>query len=211
MQIKLSSFKSKSKNAIDIKGKNKQVRIITTETEIDDLPDDDNLYVLVQSPEDEHTSLNDKGHLVVCTTGEYEQDEIFISTQVNNVEKKREDEEVVSGKTLQKVLDIVEVEVDGVRVMYFRDDMRIDKDTLNQIGIVDIMIVDVGDNVKQQLKEVNSVDPQIVVPFSVDAGDRYDEFKSEIEIKFSEEKKIKAKQSDFSSEDYVLQGIELKS
>jgi hypothetical protein len=210
MQIKLSSFKSKKKNAIDIVGKNQTVRIITTEASQSDLPDDDKIYVLANSSADEHTDINKSGFLTVSTTGEYEQKEVFISSQLNNVEKKKENLSEKEASELQKIIDVIEIEIDGVRILYFRDDSKLDKDTLNNLGIVDIMIVDLGENVKQQVKEVSTVDPQVVIPYTIDKSEELDKFKSELEIKFDEEKKYKAKQTDFSSEDYVLSGVILK-
>ncbi len=131
--------------------------------------------------------------LLISQQGEYEVSEMFISAQ----------SAVDSGE-----LDIVEVEADGVRVLLVSTAQNLPKEILSDLGVIDVLVLQlVSGSLSEQLKIVNTVDPQLVIPVGAQA--EVDKFKSELGVTFQQEKKLKLKSADFENEDFVLRGIEL--
>jgi hypothetical protein len=131
--------------------------------------------------------------LLISQQGEYEVSEMFISAQ----------SAVDSGE-----LDIVEVEADGVRVLLVSTAQNLPKEILSDLGVIDVLVLQlVNGSLSEQLKIVNTVDPQLVIPVGAQAD--VDKFKTELGVTFQPEKKLKLKSADFENEDFVLRGIEL--
>lgn len=141
------------------------------------------------------------GGLLVSLPGEYEKSEVFISAQVNH----GEDEASASSANL----DVVEVEAEGVRVMYYASAKAVNKKLIADMGVIDVLVLEVASDFSQQLKAVSSIDPQIVVPVSADK-ELLGKFKTELGANFTEEKKLKVKSTDFANEEYVMQGVQLE-
>ncbi len=131
--------------------------------------------------------------LLISQQGEYEVSEMFISAQ----------SAADSGE-----LDIVEVEADGVRVLLVSIAQNLPKEILSDLGVIDVLILQlVSGSLSEQLKIVNTVDPQLVIPVGEQAD--VDKFKTELGVTFQVEKKLKLRSIDFENEDFVLRGIEL--
>lgn len=131
--------------------------------------------------------------LLISQQGEYEVSEMFISAQ----------SAADSGE-----LDIVEVEADGVRVLLVSTSQNLPKEILSDLGVIDVLVLQlVSGALSEQLKIVNTVDPQLIIPVGAQAD--VDKFKTELGVTFQTEKKLKLKSADFENEDFVLRGIEL--
>lgn len=156
---------------------------------------------LATEPQESAKLENDKFY--IARPGEYELAEVFISAQLNYPE---------GGDfqpTLSDQLDLIEVEIDGVRVLYCGSDTPLNKKLLAQLGVIDVLLIRVGSDITQQVKTVSSVDPQVVIPMGLDK-ETVEKFKHELGTVFTPEKKFKAKAVDFAAEEYVLRGIELE-
>jgi hypothetical protein len=134
-----------------------------------------------------------EGGILVAGTGEYELGGVFISAQSN--------------QEGAEALDLVEVELDGVRVLVYGDAKDVNKQLLEQLGVIDVLVIEVAENFEQQLKAVSTVDPQVVIP--VGNSELVTKFLTELGVVSTTEKKFKAKAADFATEEYILKALQL--
>ena len=155
----------------------------------------------------------DQSGFVVATPGEYEKDDIFVSARHNHKDGDvSSDSQPMSSATFSPSsafgLDVVEVEVEGVNILYYASSEIINKTILSELADIHILIIDLADDITNQLKVINKVDPQVVIPFS-DNKSLVEEFKKESGVNYTESKKYKFKLSNFVNEEYVLTGMDL--
>ncbi len=228
--------KNKGAETVRISGKNQKVFIYyKNDYDVDKIEESKRISVIIDEVSKNDSKVSQAGGLIVSSNGEYEKDEVYISARVNFFEtqklnqskddqsqdtdqslaeeKQGNDSLKASGQVQtsnkSKVLDVIEIEIDSIRVLFFASKKIINKDLLNDLGVIDVMIVSLDENLEAQVKSVSKVDPQIVIPLSDDQK-LIEKFKNEVGGKSSETKKYKCKSTDFSSEDFVLEVIVLE-
>jgi hypothetical protein len=131
--------------------------------------------------------------MVVSSPGEFEKSGIFVFAQKNATHDKAN-------------INFVEVDAENVRVLYYASNSELDRDLLNQIGVIHVLVVEVKKDFANLIKAISTIDPQILIPLFNEGVD-VEKFKSELGIKFDQEKKFKCSASDFLNEEYVLHGV----
>jgi|GEM_PF-5058612 len=133
--------------------------------------------------------------LLVCDNGEFEKEGVFITTQSNNAKS-------------EGVLDVIEVEAEGIRVLYYAAGNELEKGTFEQLGDAHILILDVQPDFGNQQKSLQYIDPQVLMPVSADEGALV-RFYNTIGITFEDTGKFKAKSQEFQAEEYTVRGVKL--
>lgn len=193
MQISYT-LKNKVKT-LEISGEDQNLYLVLDLAAADKIGVTDSIIVLQQA--DEKTVKDKNGNLIVTDLGEYEKGGNFVSVY---------DLKHLAGTRVE--LKIIEVEFEGVRMLYYSQEEELAKELLTELGVVDIMFVKVAKDFKQQLKAINAIDPQILIPLFDDA-ELEKNFVSEIGMNFDPQKKLKAKAAEFTNEEYVMQGVKL--
>jgi len=80
---------------------------------------------------------------------------------------------------------------------------------LTDLGVIDVLILDVRGDYKQQLKAVNSIDPQILLPISAEP-ETMSKFKQDLGAQLEVQKRFKAKAADFVNDEYVMHSVLLE-
>jgi hypothetical protein len=201
MQLQLDKFAGT--RSIHINGKNADLYILVDNSEsgkfIAKADQGADLYVPTKLADIQASEMRSRittgGGLIIITPGEYEKHEVFVSTHKNS--------------TSAAVTDVIEAEVDKVRIAYISSDIELNKEILESLGVIHVLILEVVDNFEKQLKVIGQIDPQLLVPIASEglAKDRFDKFISDLGVKFEEINKYKAKSTDFANEEYVMQGI----
>lgn len=133
----------------------------------------------------------EKSGMIIGSPGEFEKDGMFV---------------FALDSTANGLIDLVEIESEGIRVLYYTATEEINRDVLNQIGVIDVLVLQVEANYTKQLKTISIIDPQVLIPVFTNGVD-VEKFKPEIGVKFEEMAKYKCKASDFDNEEYMLHGV----
>lgn len=136
--------------------------------------------------------------LEIASIGEFEKMGIFVTCQTND--KMMED----------PLIDVVEVEIDGMRVLYYFAEEEFDKSLFDTIGDIDVMVLNICENQQHQIKAVGVVDPKILIPVS-NNPELQQKFIKELGIQAAEPMdKYKCRKQDFEVEEYATQIVQLK-
>lgn len=196
MQITLS--KKDGVPAIELSGDAQSVYITTAASKTNKWSIESEVIVVATDAK-QPTEKTKGGGLILADQGEFEKDGIFI----NIYEKKP------SGTGRGFNLDLVEVEYEGVRILYYALAEEFSKELLTDLGVIDILILDVRGDYKQQLKAVNSIDPQILLPISAEP-ETMSKFKQDLGAQLEVQKRFKAKAADFVNDEYVMHSVLLE-
>lgn len=189
--------KSKLGRFVKLAGKDNHLHIFMQELPTVLFKDSDELVVIPNGDESSNF-VTDNGGIVVAGAGEFEKNGVFVLTMKNRNSDK-------------EFLNVVEVELDGVRVLYYSATSEVNKDSLGEIGLVDVLLIKVNKDFNNQLKAVSVIDPQVVIPiFDPSSEEIREKFKSDLGVQFDQEKKFKCRAIDFSNDEYALQGVEIE-
>lgn len=172
-------------------GAERDAVLVVSPTNSKDTVVQEGITVVAEAKGDIDTEIVRTGLLRVTIPGEFESAGIFVTSHSTHPE---------SG-----ILDLVEIEYEGVRCVYYSGEKNLEKDLLVDLGAVDVLLLRTSTGVQEQIKAINALDPQILVPF----GEQVAQLESEMEMQFQSEKKLKAKHTDFQQEEYVLQVVKL--
>lgn len=199
MQLSINKVKQSGENIVEIQGGSSVVRIYPESSISTHTPTSaaNTIEVFTTLTRESRTMKTAHGNLLINSIGEFEQNEIFLSTHING-ERATDDAE----------LNLVEVEVEGVKVLYYNSPASLNREVLNELGAIHVLVLEVQENYEQQLKAISAIDPQILIPVASPKADLA-KFKQELGIAFESQPKFKAKASDFQVEEYLLQGVEL--
>lgn len=140
--------------------------------------------------------LKDKDNrLHITTAGEYEKDGIFLTA--------------IAAKNRES-LDLIEIEVENIRVLVYLADEVIEREVLKSLGVIDIMILPVTNPEMAVSQMLGVIDPRVLLMTDIKAG-AAEKFATTAAINFEKTKKYKCKQSDFSGEEFLLEGIILEN
>lgn len=196
MKIKLTKFKSLP--VLSVAGKTQKALVLLEKSPAGFVKSIQSATELIVDPEltaaGESLRL-ESGSIFINGPGEFEVNEVFIGA-INS--------------TADSNLDLVEIELDGVRTLFFNGNKEIDHKVLDDIGVVDVLVMRLAGDAKTLNKTVSAVDPQIVIPLGGSA-ELKTSFKSELGIEFESTDTFSANQADFASEDYVLRGVEIST
>ncbi len=133
----------------------------------------------------------------IVSPGEYETKEAWIMAIPSDLEK-------------EENLDIFVINADEVRIAIFSSTVtKLTKKLVEKIGIIDVLIYDLNGDYKQKMDLIAEIDPQLVIPMNMKEED-VSQIAKELGVKnVSEEKKIKVKAENFSSDDYQLELVKL--
>lgn len=185
-----SETKKQLGNFLKVNSKEHIANIYMKQLKFSDFTDSDEIEILTQT-DTPLVKKTAKEGMVIASPGEFEKDGMFIFT---------------SGSSGNELIDLVEVEAEGIRVLYYASNEEINRDLLNQIGVIDILVLQVDANYSKQIKTVSVIDPQVLVPMFADGVDK-EKFKTEVGVKFEEVNKYKVKAGDFANEEYILHGV----
>lgn len=194
MQIYLEKTKKFGKSVV-ISTSEHKLKIFTNEIDPADFSDAKDINVLTNAKSGT-SDITKEGGMSVVSPGEFEKAGIYVLAQKNSPKD-------------PGMMNFIEIEVENVRVLYYSAASEINRDLVNQIGVIDVLILGVFKDFENQVKAVSVIDPQILVPVFGPNVD-IEKFKSEVGAKFDEEKKFKCSASDFSNEEYVLHGVILQ-
>lgn len=186
--------KAKLGKYLKLAGKENHLHIFMQDLPTVLFKDSDELVVIPNGDESSNF-VTEAGGIVVAGAGEFEKNGVFVMTMKNRPQDKQ-------------FLNMVEVEIDGIRILYYSATSEINKEALNEIGLVDILVLSVNKDFTNQLRAVSVIDPQVLIPIYNEGVDQ-EKFRAEIGVKFEQRKKYKCKVNDFSQEDYKLQAVEL--
>jgi hypothetical protein len=133
------------------------------------------------------------GAFNVNSPGEYEKNEVWLMAMQNAI------------RTDTKV-DIYVLTLDNIRVAII-DNAKLDlsKKQIEKIGIIDILVADLTNDLTQLADLVGEVDPQILIPINENST-ALEEFIKKLGVKPPEaNKKLKFKVEDFENEEYQLE------
>lgn len=189
--------KSKYGQFIKINSKEQNTNIYVADLVPSQFAETGDIEVLINAREQRNLH-GSGGGMVIASPGEFEKDGVFVWAQINNLEGE------------EKAIDLVELEAEGVRVLYSSSTTEVRRDLLNDMGVIDVMVLFVQPEFQKQVKSVSAVDPQILIPVFAEGVDQ-ERFKKEVGAKFESESKYKCKAIDFMNEEYVLQGVVLEN
>lgn len=173
-----------------VNSKEHVANIYANQLQFDDFTESEEIEVLTQIAEPS-VRKTAQGGMVIASPGEFEKDGMFIFT---------------ADTTGNERIDMVEVEAEGIRVLYYAASEEINRDVLNQIGVIDILVLQIGPEYAKQIKTVSIIDPQVLIPVFTEGVD-VEKFKADVGVKFEETNKYKCKSTDFALEEYVLHGV----
>jgi hypothetical protein len=186
--MKIRQIKESRLSGVEVIPSKGKIFIVNGKYDFSKIENTEDIVVLSHPKEEIESHKTQKDGLIIARSGEYEIFDIYVS--------------------VKSVKELVEFEADGVRLMYSAYDKEIDKKLVKELGIIDVLIMNVQKDFSKQIKTVQTIDPQVLLIFTTEDAD-LEKFKKESGANFDETKTYKCRVSDFSSDEYNLTGVEL--
>jgi len=157
-----------------------------------EIADNKDTMIILEKGRSQTGKLDGKGFLI-AGAGEYENNGVYILA-----------EEIDSS------IKVLAIEIDGIRVMYYSNSDEISREQLSHFGISDILVLELAGDYSAQLRTIQLIDPQVILPLSSDLAN-LEKFKHELGIEFVPVSKYKVKSTEFENSEYVLRGVSLQN